>query len=273
MCNYIIRGGQAGKARLNVLARALEPTTDVLFRRAGLRPGMRCLDLGCGGGDVAMQLARFVGPRGAVVGMDMDRVKLELARQDAADARLSTISFREGDVTRLDVHGAFDLVYARFLLTHMRDPQELVERMLRAARPGGLIVIEDIDHSGVFSYPACAALGRHIELYNQLARLKGADPEIGPRLPGLLRQGGALQVQLTMVQPTFMAGEPKRLHQLTLASIAEGLIENGLATAAEIEELHCELDAFTSDPHTLIGLPRIFQAWGYRATGELAGSA
>lgn len=76
MARYIIRGGVEGKRRLEVVARVMWPTTSRVLAEAGLAPGMRCLDLGCGGGDVTLQLATSVGPLGQVIGIDMDETKL-----------------------------------------------------------------------------------------------------------------------------------------------------------------------------------------------------
>ena len=76
---YVIRGGQLGYERLTVLARSWQPTTSALFDRVQLGPGMRCLDLGCGSGDVTFEMAERVGPDGSVTGIDMDMVKLGLA--------------------------------------------------------------------------------------------------------------------------------------------------------------------------------------------------
>lgn len=83
--SYVIRGGEEGKRRLDLLARAMAPATDAVLERAGIRPGMRCLDLGCGGGHVSRRLAVLVGPSGSVVGIDFDAVKLEAARHDAGE--------------------------------------------------------------------------------------------------------------------------------------------------------------------------------------------
>ena len=66
-----------------MVSQALEPSTAALLDGAGVREGMRCLDLGCGGGDVTLALARLVGPSGRVIGIDMDAVEIELAQQDA----------------------------------------------------------------------------------------------------------------------------------------------------------------------------------------------
>src|SRR5262249_57364292 len=87
--SYIIRGGQAGRERLRLLARVLWPTTRELFKRAGVREGLRCLDVGCGGGDLSLDLARLVGAHGSVLGIDLDEVKIEAARKGAEAAGMT----------------------------------------------------------------------------------------------------------------------------------------------------------------------------------------
>src|SRR5262249_1981741 len=145
MSHYVIRGGAEGKKRLEMLARVLGPTTARLWERAGLRRGMTVLDLACGGGDVTLELARRVGPEGHAVGVDMDPAKLELARQAATQHGLGRVQFRQLDVCRWDESERYDFVYCRFLLTHLSDPADVLRRMRRAVRPGGVAAVEDID--------------------------------------------------------------------------------------------------------------------------------
>src|SRR5215218_3216591 len=94
---YVIRGGVAGRERLRILARTLHVSTSALFDRLGIGAGLRCLDVGCGGGDVTLELARRVGPRGRVVGVDIDEAKLDLARQEAAAQGIANVDFRTLD--------------------------------------------------------------------------------------------------------------------------------------------------------------------------------
>jgi len=262
--SYVIQGGEQGRSRMRVIARAVWPTTERLLLAAGLTSGMRCLDLGCGAGDVSLALARVVGAAGSVKGIDQDEIKLQFAREDAERERLNNVEFRPSNVEQLDDEARYDLVYARFLLTHLRDPAAVLRRMVRAAKPGGVVVVEDIDHSGVFSHPHSPALEQFVGLYNRVVRARGADPEIGPKLPSLFREVGLAELHLSHVQPVYLDGEAKHIHRITLDNIAPALTAAGLATDAELEALTRALDAFLTRPDTLVSTPRIFQVWARR---------
>jgi SAM-dependent methyltransferase len=262
--SYVIRGGAEGKARLAVLSAALEPSTSRLLAAVGLGAGMRCLDLGCGGGDVTLAMAHVVGPEGAVVGIDMDDVQIDLARRDAAAAGVAHVEFRAGDATTLDASTEYDLVYARLLLTHLPDPHAGLQRMVDAVKPGGTVVVEDLDHSAVFSYPPCTALDQWVALYNEVARRRGGDPEIGPKLPGMFRRAGLDDLRVEVAQPVFTAGPGKQMHRITLDNVRDALLQEGVATREDLDSIAADLDAFAADPDTLTALPRIFQVVGRR---------
>ena len=135
--HYVIRGGSDGRARLRVLGRVVGPTTDELLARLGVAAGWRCLDVGCGGGDVTTRLAELAHPA-TVVGIDIDVAQLEIARQEAAASGRTNVEFRAVDAETCDeeVDERFDLVYARFLLTHLPDPTSALAAMVRLARGG-----------------------------------------------------------------------------------------------------------------------------------------
>jgi hypothetical protein len=93
---------------------------------------------------------------------------------------------------------------------------------------------------------------------------RGGDPNIGPRLPFLLREGHFEDIGVAVVQPMATQGEPKLLTPLTMENIAGAVLEDGLATQQEIDSLIRELYEFAADPGTLAGTPRVVQAWGRR---------
>jgi SAM-dependent methyltransferase len=261
---YAIRGGNEGKERLDVLARVLLPTTTQLFDRVGLTEGMKCLDVGCGGGHVAILMARIVGPEGRVIGTDTDAEILALAREDAKAAKATNIEFQQHDACASSWHNKFDVAYARFLLSHLNEPENCLAAMVETCVPGGRIVIEDTDFAASFCYPPCAAYERYKELYQKLVERMDGDSNIGPRLPALLRRAGVQNVEVNVIQPAHIRGEGKLMAPLTMARISDALNAEGLVTEDEAQQILTEFNAVAADSDTLISLPRIFQVWGKR---------
>ena len=271
--SYIIRGGLAGRERLRVLARAMHPTTSALFDRVGIAAGMRCLDVGSGGGDVTRELARRVAPGGQAVGIDRDSTKVAIAREEARGDTDVVLEYREADVLTIELAPEYDVIYARFLLTHMGDPGAVAARLAEGLAPGGVLIVEDIDHSGCFCHPSQVAYHRYVQLYTEAARARGADPDIGPRLPQLLVAAGCERIQVNVVQPAGMTpegheGDVKLVIAMTLENIADSAVSQGLTTPQEIEAVVAELYRLASDTATLLACPRIVQAWGYRAAEQ-----
>jgi SAM-dependent methyltransferase len=262
MPHYVIRGGLQGRERLRLLSRVLWPSTSSLFERVGLARDARCLDLGCGGGDVSVELARLA-PDGSCVGIDLDEEKVEIARDEAAAAAIANVDFRVADATAPPTGDErFDLVYARFLLTHLPDPTGALEHMRAWLAPGGTFVVEDIDFSGHFAQPDSPAFRRYQEWYCAAVRARGCDPDIGPRLPGLLVDAGLQDVGVHVVQPAAMEGEITVVAPLTLENVADAIVQAQLATREEVERTIDELYAFGRADGTLMSLPRIVQSWG-----------
>jgi 2-polyprenyl-3-methyl-5-hydroxy-6-metoxy-1,4-benzoquinol methylase len=261
---YAIRGGVKGRERLRILSRAMQSGTTSLFDRLGITDGLACLDVGCGGGDVTVELGKRVGPHGRAVGVDIDETVLDLARMEVATQGIRNIEFRAGDIRTQTVGSDFDVVYARFLLTHLEDPMNMVAAFYNHLRPGGLVIVEDIDFNGYFTWPDSAAFRRFLDLYCAVVRKRGGDPNIGPRLPFLLADGGFEKVDLNIVQPIGAQGEVKLVNPITLECVADPILEDGLASAEEIEATVRALYEFAANPRTLAGVARVIQAWGRR---------
>jgi ubiquinone/menaquinone biosynthesis C-methylase UbiE len=260
--SYIIKGGEEGRARLSVLARVMAPTTEKLFDRFGTLSGLSVIDAGCGGGDVSFELADRVGPEGRVIGFDLDETKLAAAREEAGRRNAGNVEFHRGSVVEKWPAEGADLVYVRFVLTHLPVPEALLFRAMEALPPGGTIVVEDIDFDGHFCDPHNDAFFRFTELYVAAANRRGADAFIGRRLARMLDTAGFTDVGSSLVQPFGRTGDVNEVTLMTLAAISDAVVASELATAQEMADLKAELQAFTARPDTTVSLPRIFQAWG-----------
>ena len=264
MTDYTIEQGPGVRERMNLLAAVHAPTTFALLDSVGVAEGARCIDLGCGGGHVAMELGRRAGPAGCAVGIDLDEALLEFARQDAAAQRLDNVTFQVAAAENLAEAG-FDLAFARFLLSHLHDPARVGALMVAAVHSGGTLVVEDTEFSGCFTYPTCPSYDRWVGWYQETVRRTGGDADLGPRLPALLRSVGVTDLGVRVVQHAYLDGPHKRLQEMSMDKQKAAVVAAGVASGDEYDAAHAELQAFTTDPTTLIAGPRIIQAWGRRA--------
>lgn len=178
--------------------RRLSRMNDVInlgsLRELGLRGGERILDVGSGLGQLSRAMARAAGR--CVVGIEYSADQLEEANRQAREAgEESLVDFRQGDASnpplRSEEWGTFDVVHTRFLLEHLRDPLAVVRVMVRAARPGGRIILEDDDHDLLRLWPEPPGLAAVWQAYMRTYDRLGNDPIIGRRLISLLHQAGA----------------------------------------------------------------------------------
>ena len=222
---------------------------------------MRCVDLGCGGGEVTFEIARLVGAEGHVTGVDMDEVKLSLGRESSAQRGCRNVEFRGGNVTEWEEPAGYDLVYCRFLLQHLSRPVDLLRRMWAAVAPSGAIVVEDADFTGLFCHPPNHGFAFYARVYPRVLQQRGGDAAIGRKLYRYFLDAGIPDPNLKLVQRADAIGEAKTLSLSTLEATAEAIVEEGLASTEEVNAAIDDLAAFTADEGTVVGDPRVFQLW------------
>ncbi|MEV6488353.1 methyltransferase domain-containing protein [Actinoplanes sp. NPDC051633] len=187
MTTYVMGRTPEEYERLRRQAAIWEPATARVLSRAGLEPGARCLDVGCGPGETMRLMAERVGPTGRVVGLDVDVPLGALA------AERSGGEFVAADVTADDdavPAGGFDLVYGRLILLHTPDPVAVLRRMWRWTAPGGVLVVQDYDMRTVDSYPPIDVVDEWRRVFLGTYAAAGRDVRLGSRLPTLFAEAG-----------------------------------------------------------------------------------
>lgn len=141
--SYALGYTEAERARLIRQANQLAPLTDRFFRDAGISPGQRVLELGSGMGDVAMLVARLVGPSGEVLGIERDADSIKFAQSRVAEAGFRNISFSQLDIAQLQTERRFDAAVGRFILQFVPNPVAVIRSLAASLRPGGIIAFHE----------------------------------------------------------------------------------------------------------------------------------
>lgn len=241
--------------RLSVLNRLLNEAS---LRQMRVRSGERILDVGSGLGQLTRALARAAGPEGSVIGVERDPEQMDEARRQAtADGEGNLVEFRVGDAVDLplgdDEWGTFDLVHARFLLEHVPDPMAVLRAMVRAARPGGRIVLEDDDHDVLRFFPELPETRRLWEAYFRTYARFGRDPYVGRRLVSMLHEAGASPCGNTWLFFGSCAGSPDFGAMVAnfvgvLAGAREAVLAGGELTESEIDAGIAALESWRERP-------------------------
>ena len=124
----------------HILVDGLSHHSAAVLPKLPVKPGDRVLDVGCGFGDTAIQLAKCVAPGGEVVGVDCCDAFLTYARNDAASHGIGNISFMRADAEIALPARDFDVVFARFGTMFFANPVAGLRNMRRALKPGGRMV-------------------------------------------------------------------------------------------------------------------------------------
>jgi SAM-dependent methyltransferase len=265
---YALATGESAAHRLRLLHALYGPGTRRLLLDAGIRKGMRVADLGCGVGMVTEMLAELVGPGGLAVGIDSSSAQLTQARKQLC-VRKANVTFVHASATAVDLPAqSFDLVYCRFLLIHLPDPENALREMRRLLKPNGILVCEDSDLTDCGSEPA-SALHAFADLWGRLGPIKGVDYTLGRRLYHMVLAAGFLTPDITFNQPVIARGETKRLLELSVGEAGPSFVQAGLITAEELERTIIEMRRLAEDETILALMPRMSQVWARKSANSI----
>jgi SAM-dependent methyltransferase len=164
--------------------------------RLGLREGWRCVDVGAGGGDVTVALARIVGRDGRVYAVDSNPLARDEVARAAVEAAQAQVIALTQDGEDLTLPEPVDLAYCRFVLLHVLDPVVVLRRMGASVRPGGWVVAQEpITSAGrIDGRPFSQPDARH--------------PDVGALLPALVRDAGLELVDAWAEAPAWVGPGP-----------------------------------------------------------------
>jgi ubiquinone/menaquinone biosynthesis C-methylase UbiE len=231
--------------RLSRQADWYEPFTRRLLARAGVEPGMRVLDVGCGPGDVSFLAAELVGRDGRVVGVERDEQALATARRRAVELGHENVELMHGDFRDVELPGGpFDAVVGRLVLMYQGDPTAAVASVARHVRPGGVVIFAEMSiHLDSFlpkralaSWPPTPASEQLNEWIHATHIKLGTQWDMGMRLPATFAEAGLLPNPYLDSEVAIGVGEEaiRRIVDLT-RSFLPAVLATGVATEEEID--------------------------------------
>jgi 2-polyprenyl-3-methyl-5-hydroxy-6-metoxy-1,4-benzoquinol methylase len=263
---YVLGHRDPEVERLLLQGRLYGGHTEQALRLAGLEPGMRVLDVGCGPGDVALAAARIVGPTGSVTAVDAQAAVLDLASQRAAEQGVSTISFHRADIADLTATEPYDAVVGRLILMHLPDPAGALRSLAGLVRPGGVVTFQDFEVSAARSAPEPPLFARVRDLIVLAFRAAGAKTEMGTSLHRVFRDAGLPAPGMTLGGCVGRMSEPDVLAFVmgvwsALLPVAERLGLDLRDGVADLESLPGRLCAEAAAADAVVLLPPLISAW------------
>lgn len=223
--------------RLAAQARVTDPITRGFFQDAGISPGMRVLDVGCGAGDTTFLVAGLVGADGEVVGVDRVPAALAAARARADAMSLENVSFIEGDPVQMVFERPFDALSGRYVLQFQSDPAAMLRKLTDHVRKGGPIVFQELDWEGARSSPPSPTYDRACSWFVETLRLLRTETRMGAKLHSTFVAAGLPAPTIRLAAVVGVGQNSKDVVGLLVGvtgTMAAEMEQLGVATAAEI---------------------------------------
>lgn len=240
-----------------------------LLRDAGLAPGMRVLDVGCGYGTVSATIARMVGDGGAVIGLDHDEAALSVAAGRMQALGIHNATFVACDLASPPAGLGVDAIVGRRVLMYVADRDAALRGLLEALRPGGVVIFQETDGSQVPQANVPLPLHERVHRWIwQTVLREGATPTMGFELAPLLERAGLVLAEIraeSIVQTGTIRFDTATIVRAILARI----VGQGVATESEIDidtlDLRLE-DELVRSGGSFVG-DVFFSAWARKPPG------
>jgi SAM-dependent methyltransferase len=260
--DYVLGTSDEEIARLGLQHCVWRPRALDAWRRAGVSVGQTVIDIGCGPGYAAMDLAEIVGPSGNVIAIDKSERFLHALETAGRRRGLTNITRYALDLDdeRLPPIPA-DGAWARWVFAFVRSPRELLTRVAGALKPGGVFVAHEYcDYSTWRLAPESPELEEYVQAVMKSWRDEGGEPDIALELPAWLAGLGfelrTISPIMDVVPPSNFVWEwPKAFIHVNL----KRLVDLGRLTGQRALEISAAFDAREADPQTLMITPAVLE--------------
>lgn len=259
---YALPVGEHDLERMTLLGSIYDPFCyDFLFEN-GLREGLKIADIGCGPGNATLWLAKAVGDTGEVIGIDNNGEQLAILNKKFLEKSINNISTYKADIYEIEqINESFDIIFCRFLLIHLSNPLLAIQKLYNLLKPGGCLIVAELDNSTWVSYPEHEALRKDTELLCAIGNKKGMDFYIGPKLYRYFRQENFNSINVKIAQP-ILSGNNRKYLLLKNKAWSTAYSEYKLASQVELKNMFRQLTELVENDSYLIEGAKMYLVCG-----------
>jgi ubiquinone/menaquinone biosynthesis C-methylase UbiE len=228
------------------------------IKKANISKGMIVADIGCGTADVSFKIAKLVEPKGKVIGLDANPAAVKYGTTMASVHNIKNVEFIFGDAEKIKLgNKSVDVSYSRFLLSHVKNPQAVLQEMIRITRPEGTVMIEDTDLSCWCVEPENKYVNQLWTWYESIIRKSGSDPTIGRKLYSMF-VAKDLTPKINVYSIPFLYHNRKMWESIIdlLRKVKDGKSDR-------FGQLVKGLGQFAKEKDSLFIFPLIFRVWAH----------
>jgi ubiquinone/menaquinone biosynthesis C-methylase UbiE len=262
LARYVLGSSQKEMDRLNIQSALFEKETIQTLKLAGIKEGMRCLDIGCGTGHTTLLISDRVGKNGKVIGLDINEANIHACKENL-NRTSNNLEFVLGDLLDMtSAESSFDFIYSRFLFQHLIYPENAIAKMSTLTAHKGIIAIEELDQELWLSYPFDPNLEKLQKAYVRLLKLSGSDPFVARKLYRMFLRNGLNPNVAAYSVCVKMSDRPNNKIGVLLAEVLKkSILKNNLMSQQEFDQMLNGLKKYATDPTGLVLYAIAFRIW------------
>lgn len=244
---YFFLTGEADKQRLTILNRLYNPIALQFLQDSGLKPGMTILEVGCGTGHMACDLAQVVGSQGKVIAIDSSAAQIAVAKETAKQANIKNIDFYICDVANLDQLGiTYDATYGRWVLEFSENPAAAIALMYKHLNKNGILAYEasNIQQTLYFSHPHTPLIEKYHSIGSKMFSAHNCATYFAFEINQIFHELNCKNQKLKVNQAILNTAEEKSVYRFGLIAATAALLEKKIMSESEIKTLINECIAF-----------------------------
>jgi len=233
--------------------------TDDLFDRLKIQKGWKVLDVGSGPGFVSFDLRERIGDTGEITALEPSELYLDHFRKHAVEHKWQNTRAILGTAEDAELsENYYDLIFARWVIGFVPDPEKFVKSLKRSLKPGGIIAFQDYAFHGLFLYPRGGDYEKLAPAVEEYWKYTGGDLRIAPRVPAIYKKLGLSQIEY---KPNSLAGGPSsgvfQWHHLFITHHIPLMVEKNILSQNDGEAILADWNAHRANPDSLFFSPLV----------------